>query len=67
VIAGAAAVLVDPRSVDEIRSAMVSLATDPDLRDELRRRGLARARKFSWETSAHAADNQKANECGRAG
>ena len=65
-VAGDAALLVDPRSVDEIRSAMVRLATDAELRAELRRRGLARARHFSWERSArsHGAVFQQALEGG---
>lgn len=53
-VAADAAVLVDPRSVDEIRSAMLALATDLDLRHDTRRRGLIRAREFSWESSARA-------------
>ena len=51
-VAGDAAVLVDPRSVEEIAAAMQRLATDADLRSELRRRGLERARSFTWRRSA---------------
>lgn len=50
-IAGDAALLVDPRSVGEIGAAMKGLATDADVRRELRRRGLERAASFSWGKS----------------
>jgi glycosyltransferase involved in cell wall biosynthesis len=51
-VAGEAALLVDPRSVDEIAQSMVRLMSDPGLRDELRGRGLRRVRQFDWEASA---------------
>ena len=51
-VAGDAALLVDPRSVDGLTSALGRLLTDDALRAELRRRGLARAAEFSWERTA---------------
>jgi len=51
-VAGDAALLVDPRSVDALTSALGRLLTDDALRAELRRRGLARAAEFSWERTA---------------
>jgi glycosyltransferase involved in cell wall biosynthesis len=50
-VAGDAAVLVDPYDPDAIADAIYRVLTNVDLRRELRRRGLARARQFSWETS----------------
>lgn len=51
-VAGDAALLVDPRSVDDLRSAIDRLATDPDLRARLAVRGRQRAERFDWESTA---------------
>jgi glycosyltransferase involved in cell wall biosynthesis len=51
-IAGDAALLVDPRSLAELGAAIEKLLLSPSLRDDLRTRGLARARQFTWETCA---------------
>jgi glycosyltransferase involved in cell wall biosynthesis len=56
-VAGDAALLVDPHSLDAIRDGLRTLLSDPDLRAELSKRGLARAAEFSW---AHAADETHA-------
>ncbi len=48
-VAGDAALLVPPRSVDALAEAMDTLARDSGLRSDLRQRGLVRARRFSWE------------------
>lgn len=48
-VAGNAAVLVDPRSIEAIGVAMHLLAVDPSLRASLRRRGLSHASNYSWE------------------
>lgn len=50
-VAGDAAELVDPYDPQAIADGIYRVLTDGDLRRELRRRGLARARQFSWETS----------------
>ncbi len=50
-VAGGAAVLVDPYSIDSIAEGLVQVLTDPALAAELGRRGLVRARDFSWERS----------------
>jgi glycosyltransferase involved in cell wall biosynthesis len=50
-VAGDAAVLVDPYSVDSIVDGMRRVLTDPQLAADLRRKGLLRARDFSWERS----------------
>jgi len=51
-IAGQAAVLIDPRSVDEIAAAMERIAREESLRASLRERGLERVKQFSWRKSA---------------
>jgi len=50
-VAGDAALLVDPYDVGAIACAIGRVLTDPALAAELRRKGLARAREFSWERS----------------
>jgi glycosyltransferase involved in cell wall biosynthesis len=51
-IAGEAALLVDPRSPAEIRSALEKLLTTPALREQLRSAGRARAQQYRWEICA---------------
>ena len=51
-VAGDAAVLVDPRDVDEIAGALERVLDDSELRAGLRRKGLARATGFTWERCA---------------
>jgi glycosyltransferase involved in cell wall biosynthesis len=46
--AGGAALLVDPLNPDDIAHAMKRLADDEALRSELRVKGLARAKPFTW-------------------
>ena len=50
-VAGDAAILVDPYDVGSIVDGVRRVLTDPALADELRRKGLNRARDFSWERS----------------
>jgi glycosyltransferase involved in cell wall biosynthesis len=49
-IAGDAALLVDPTSVEQIASGMEKIVKDTSLREQLRAKGLARAAQFSWRT-----------------
>ncbi len=51
-VAGGAALLVDPKSPQEIATAMGRIARDADLRKELIQKGLARAGQFSWQKTA---------------
>ncbi len=52
-VAGGAALLVDPHSPAEIRSAMERLLTSEELHEELRIAGIARAQSdYRWETCA---------------
>jgi len=48
-IASDAAWLVDPENEDALAEGLHALATDGGLRQELKRRGLARAASFSWQ------------------
>jgi glycosyltransferase involved in cell wall biosynthesis len=50
-VTGDAAVLVDPYDVDSIGNGMRRILDDPRLAEELRIKGLKRAREFSWERS----------------
>jgi glycosyltransferase involved in cell wall biosynthesis len=43
--------MIDPYEPQAIADAMRRVLTDPDLRAELRAKGLARARGYSWERS----------------
>lgn len=51
-VAGDAALLVNPRSVDEIANAMRRLMEEQELRETLWERGLKRALQFTWRKSA---------------
>jgi glycosyltransferase involved in cell wall biosynthesis len=50
-VAGDAAVLVDPENAEELSAALLRLAGDQALREELARRGRERAARCSWETA----------------
>ncbi|XUU61829.1 glycosyltransferase family 4 protein [Erythrobacter sp. HA6-11] len=51
-VTGGAALLVDPLNDDAIAQALRRLATDADLRAELRAKGLERAAQLSWRKCA---------------
>ncbi|MBI1848987.1 MAG: glycosyltransferase family 4 protein [Planctomycetes bacterium] len=51
-VAGNAALLIEPESVDDIRNAMATLLEDATLAAELRDLGAARVREFTWERTA---------------
>ena len=51
-VTGDAALLVDPLSPEQVAGAMVKLASNRDFAKELKRRGLARASRFSWSRAA---------------
>jgi glycosyltransferase involved in cell wall biosynthesis len=51
-VCGDAVQYVDPTSVDSIRSAMELIIREPALREDLRGRGLERAKLFSWDRTA---------------
>jgi glycosyltransferase involved in cell wall biosynthesis len=51
-VAGDAALLVDPASAEYIAEAMKKVAFGPGVRQELVAKGLARAKLFSWRSTA---------------
>jgi glycosyltransferase involved in cell wall biosynthesis len=51
-VAGEAALLVDPRDVDQLCDAMERVLRDKRLQGALQRRGIERAQGFSWERTA---------------
>ncbi|MGE0131434.1 MAG: glycosyltransferase family 4 protein [Blastocatellales bacterium] len=51
-IAGDASIYFDPHNPKEMAEALNRLVWDEALRDELSRRGIARAREFSWTETA---------------
>lgn len=51
-VVGDAAVLVDPYDVDSIAEGIRRVVEDSALRETLRRKGLERARQFSWDRTA---------------
>jgi glycosyltransferase involved in cell wall biosynthesis len=52
-VLGDAAILVGPNDRRALADAIQRVLTIPALSDDLRRRGLARARQFSWTDAAH--------------
>jgi glycosyltransferase involved in cell wall biosynthesis len=50
-VVGDAAVLVDPYDVDAIVDGLRRVLTNPAMAAEMRRKGIERAREFSWEQS----------------
>ncbi len=51
-VAGDAAILVNPASVEDLAEAMHRVLADAGLREELSKKGLERSRLFSWEEAA---------------
>jgi glycosyltransferase involved in cell wall biosynthesis len=51
-LVGDAGLSVDPESVEALAQAMTRILADTDLSADLRRRGLARSRQFSWRETA---------------
>ncbi len=51
-VAGDAALLIDPLSEEELRSAIIKVVSDPTLRQKMSEKGLDQAKQFSWEQVA---------------
>ncbi len=51
-VVGDAALLVDPKSEEELRSAITKVVSDSELRQTLSEKGLDQAKKFSWDQIA---------------
>jgi len=52
-VVGDAAILVDAEDAESIADAITRIASSDPLRGELRRRGLERAKEFTWERTAN--------------
>lgn len=53
-IGGDAAIYFDPQNIEQMAHALYLVATQPNLREEMARRGRERARHFTWERAADA-------------
>ena len=53
-VVGDAGLLADPRDPAALAAALVRVLDEPELAEDLRRRGLERAREFTWERTADA-------------
>jgi glycosyltransferase involved in cell wall biosynthesis len=51
-IVGQAGILVDPTSKEELCQAMIQLSSDPEFRNSLKEKAIARASQFSWHSAA---------------
>ncbi len=51
-VAGDAAILVNPEDEEEIADAIMRVITNDSLRESLRKKGLERAKLFTWEDTA---------------
>jgi alpha-1,3-rhamnosyl/mannosyltransferase len=51
-VAGDAALYIDPSDPDALQLAMDQIISNPDLRQDLRERGLVQASRFSWKNTA---------------
>lgn len=51
-VVGEAGILVNPESVDQLEQAIRLLTTDKKIRDKYAKKGLLRAKKFSWKKMA---------------
>jgi glycosyltransferase involved in cell wall biosynthesis len=61
-VAGDAALLVDPTSVEEIADAIRRVLYDTALRQQLRERGLRQAAQFTWESTTGKVQNLLAGD-----
>jgi glycosyltransferase involved in cell wall biosynthesis len=64
-VVGEAGLCVDPADPAAIAGAVERAVTDRDLAEELRRRGIERAQRFTWERTAHATLSILAEAAGR--
>ena len=63
-IGGAAALYIDPLSIDDISSGLERIIFDQSVRSELVEAGRHRARQFSWDSSATALKDVFRKVCG---
>ena len=51
-VVGDAGILIDPKDKDQLCQAMLNILTDESLRENLKQKGLERAKQFSWKKCA---------------
>jgi glycosyltransferase involved in cell wall biosynthesis len=51
-VAGDAALLINPTSVEELRDALERVVSDDEVREQMIERGRVRRRMFSWDITA---------------
>lgn len=51
-VVGDAGILINPTDIFDISAAIYKVINDPKLRSEMRRKGLQRAKSFSWDETA---------------
>jgi glycosyltransferase involved in cell wall biosynthesis len=51
-VVGEAGLYVEPLEPEDIAAGMLRLASDEDLREELKKKGLEQAKRFTWEETA---------------
>jgi glycosyltransferase involved in cell wall biosynthesis len=51
-VCGGAALYCDPRNIHEITNKLTQIITDRSLKEDLRQKGLERAKSFTWEKAA---------------
>jgi len=51
-VVGDSAIMVDPQNIDELNIAIKEVLENQELNSHLRRRGMERAKKFSWDNAA---------------
>ncbi len=63
-VAGDAALLIDPFKPEEITKAMIQITSDFTLKEDLIRKGIVQAAKFSWKAMAQDVLSIYRNVCG---
>ncbi|MEN4017617.1 MAG: glycosyltransferase family 1 protein [Methanobacterium sp.] len=52
-VVGDAGIMINPHNIDGLANKMYELLTNDGLKDDLRKKGLNRAKLFSWDKTAH--------------
>ena len=66
-VVGDAGIMVDVSRPDALKQALKRLYDNPSEREKLIRRGLERAKRFSWEAAAQVVHSRIARDCGSRG
>ena len=66
-VVGDAGVMIDVSQPEALKQAIKRLYDNPTACEELVRRGLERAKRFSWEASARVVHDRIVRDCGNRG